>query len=200
MLHIVDLDFDYQDTPLLSKVEFQVPAGGLLHIQGGNGVGKTTLLKLITGLYQPQNGAVHFEGQNIQQQLPYYLSQLCYVGDQPGIHSHLTLRENCLYDRQFDSKIHCLDALAAIFQLTDKMDIPCTLLSAGQQRQVGLLRLWMTKARLWLLDEPLVALDERAIHLLIAHMEQHRQRGGSIILTSHQPLPEALQKYQVYQL
>jgi heme exporter protein A len=188
MLRVTALDFDYQDKPLLQDVNCYLPQGGLLHIQGANGVGKTTLLKLIAGLYRPLSGAVHFEG------------QLCYVGHQPGIHRYLTLRENCLYDTHYRANEHNIDELAAVFGLQSMVDMPLALLSAGQQKQVGLLRLWMTEAKLWLLDEPLVALDEASQGLLMAHMQQHRQRGGGIILTSHQAMPLDIQDYQVYTL
>lgn len=62
MLDVINLDFDYQDQPLLDKVSFHLPAGGLLHLRGRNGAGKTTLLKLIAGLYHPLQGEIQFFG------------------------------------------------------------------------------------------------------------------------------------------
>jgi heme exporter protein A len=84
--------------------------------------------------------------------------------------------------------------------LEEVLDVPCALLSAGQQRQAGLLRLWASQARLWLLDEPLVALDERAMSVLLAKMAEHRTTGGAILMTSHQDLPLNPANYQEYQL
>jgi heme exporter protein A len=200
MLDIIALDFDYQDTPLLSQVHCHLPAGGLLHIQGSNGKGKTTLLKLLAGFYTPLAGELRFLGHNIHKDKAYYQSQLCYLGHQPGIHSQLSLSENCRYDSHYNPKKHNIAELAALFGLQNLLDLACGQLSAGQQRLVALLRLWMTQAPLWLLDEPLVALDEKAQAILMNHMQQHRQRGGGIVLTSHQALPLPKEDYQVYVL
>lgn len=192
MLEVTNLDFDYQNQPLLNNVTFRVSAGGLVHLRGTNGAGKTTLLKLIAGLYQPVQGNIRFLEKNIKEDLPAYQRQLCFVGHKAGINPHLSLRENCLYDLHYSSLSHPkaeVDELACIFKLERHLDIPCGLLSAGQRRQAGLLRLWMTQAKLWLLDEPLVALDEGAVKRIMDKIESHRNQGGAVLLTSHQPLP-----------
>ena len=188
MLDVIGLDFDYQDRPLLKQVNFHLPRSGLLHITGTNGRGKTTLLKLLAGLYHPQAGSLRVSG------------EICYIGHQSGIHKALTPRENCLYDVHYDPKKQGIDSLASPFQLQSLLDTSCALLSTGQQKQVGLLRLWMTKATLWLLDEPLVALDQASLAVLMAKLQAHRQAGGAVVLTSHQNLPLPRHDYQVYAL
>ncbi len=196
MLDVLNLSFDYQEQPLLTKVAFHLPAGGLLHLRGGNGAGKTTLLKLIAGLYRPAEGEVQFSGQNIHQDLAAYQRQLCFVGHKTGINPSLTLRENCFFDLQYqDSPI---EQLITVFKLEQHLDLPAGLLSAGQRRQVGLLRLWMSDAKLWLLDEPLVALDDKALELIMAKIAAHREQGGAVLLTSHQKLPLNSVNYQEY--
>lgn len=169
-----------------------------MHLRGANGVGKTTLLKLIAGLYQPLAGQIHYHGQSIQQDRASYQKKLCYVGHKSGINPQLTLRENCLFDLQYAD--HNLEDLAKNFSLTAHLDKPCSVLSAGQRRQAGLLRLWMTRAPLWLLDEPLVALDDKTQQELINQLNHHREVGGAIILTSHQSLPQGTLEYQEYWL
>lgn len=196
MLDIIALQFDYQDQPLLDQINFQVNAGGLLHLKGANGAGKTTLLKLIAGLHQPVRGEIRLFGEAITRNQ----QQICLVGHKPGINPQLTLRENCYYDLQNNLDEASFNALAGVFNLEKYWDKPCALLSAGQRRQAGLLRLWMTKATLWLLDEPLVALDEAAQVILLARIAAHRVQGGMVILTSHQTVPLGDTAYQEYQL
>jgi heme exporter protein A len=192
MLEVTSLHFDYQDTPLLKNISFTLGDGGLLHIKGANGSGKTTLLKLLAGLYQPQNGTILFQGETVEHHA------LCYVGHKTGLNPHLTIRENCLFDVHYHG-VNVLD-LAAVFHLEHYIDQPVGLLSAGQQRQVSLLRLWMSQAPLWLLDEPLVALDDTAINVLMSCISRHRQRGGLVVLTSHQMLKPAPHNYAEYVL
>lgn len=198
MLDVCELDFDYQDQPILHNVSIHLSAGGLLHLRGANGAGKTTLLKIIAGLLHPTAGSIHFAGHSIHDDLGVYQSQIAYVGHKSGISPYLTIRENCAFDLHYHHEnIH---DLAAIFKLQDSLDHVCGLLSAGQRRQVALLRLWMTKARLWLLDEPLVALDDTALALVMAKIDKHRAEGGAVLLTSHQNLPAPHATYQEHLL
>lgn len=196
MLDVIDLSFDYQEQPLLNKVAFHLPAGGLLHLRGANGAGKTTLLKLIAGLYRAAEGEVHFSGQNIHHDLAAYQRQLCFVGHKTGINLSLTLRENCFFDLKYQGG--SIEQLIAAFKLEQHLDLPSGLLSAGQRRQVGLLRLWMSDAKLWLLDEPLVALDDKALEFIMIKIAAHRKQGGAVLLTSHQKLPLSSSDYQEY--
>lgn len=163
--------------------------------------GKTTLLKLIAGLYRPQNGEIQFFGQNIDKDRSAYQQQLRFVGHKTGINPNLTLRENCYFDLHtspISQKIEEIEALATIFKLEHYLNFPCGLLSAGQRRQVGLLRLWMSDAKLWLLDEPLVALDDGSIAVIMSKIEAHRKQGGAVLLTSHQHLSLHHSDYQEY--
>lgn len=198
MLDVIDLDFDYLEKPLLKNVNFQVLAGDLLHLRGANGVGKTTLLKLLTGVRHPLSGYIQYNGSPISQNMSEYQSQLCFVGHRAGINPNLTVRENCLFDLHYQQQN--IETLAAVFKLTAYLDRPCGVLSAGQCRQVGLLRLWMSKAPLWVLDEPLVALDEASLGVLMQHIAMHRAKGGMVILSSHQMLPLHTTDYQEYLL
>jgi len=200
MLDVIDLNFDYQDKPLLNDINVHLSAGMLLHLKGANGAGKTTLLKLINGLHRPSHGVIRFKGQNIHDDLSLYQQHLCFVGHKAGINPYLSLKENCLFDLHYGAMDKNFIELASIFNLDNYLDSPCGLLSAGQRKQVGLLRLWMTCAPLWLLDEPLVALDQAAISILMAQIITHIQKGGSVIVTSHQKLPLDDIDYQEYQL
>lgn len=199
MLDVRAISFDYQDKPLLEQVNFSLAPGKLLHLRGANGSGKTTLFKLLAGLLQPNEGKIFYEAEPIQRDLVSYQRKLCYVGHKTGVNPLLTVKENCYFDLHWERRVLTLDHLLEGFGLQAFADEPCYLLSAGQRRRLGLLRVMMTDASLWLLDEPLVALDARAIQTLMICLENHLELGGQVILTSHQSLPFR-QPYQEYSL
>lgn len=176
MLRVSELAFDYEDKLLIQGVSFVLSPGAALHVKGENGVGKTTLLKLLAGLLTPHAGEVAYRG------------EIAYVGHKEGVNTHLTPREHLQFDlnlkHQSDIK-HLIKQLA----LEDVEDTPMALLSAGQKRRTGLLRLCVSDAKLWLLDEPLVGLDTKGMQILGNLMQEHLKREGMIVFTSHQTLP-----------
>lgn len=200
MLELQSIYFDYPEKSVLTDVNLILKPGELLHLRGNNGVGKTTLLKLIVGLLRPDRGSIYYQGQLVDNDRIAYQSKLCYVGHKPGINALLTLRENCYFDLHWQRSSIDFDKLLYEFGLEAMADEPCYLLSAGQRRRVGLLRIAMTNASLWLLDEPLVALDHQSIEQLISCFQNHLQKGGQILLTSHQDLPLTLGPVQEFSL
>lgn len=189
MLDVKALDFDYQQQPVLQGVSFSLQPGELLHLQGKNGAGKTTLLKLIASLLQPLAGKIFFNGLAIADNLTSYHQSLCFVGHKSGLNPVLTVRENCQFDLHRRQYGQALEQLLQAFDLLPLVDTPCAYLSAGQKRRVALLRLAMTKNPLWLLDEPLTALDDAATQVLVTLFNRHVKAGGFIVLSSHQALP-----------
>lgn len=201
MLEVIDLKFDYADrsfnfdtNPLLNNINFTLAPGTLMHIRGSNGSGKTTLLKLLTGLLYLEHGEIFYAGQSILSDRASYQANLCYVGHKNGISKALTVYENCIYDLQSlaagDSTFNkeLINQLLMQFSLFEYKDTFCGLLSSGQCRRVALIRLMLSKKPLWILDEPLVALDQAGIDLFLACLVTHLQQGGQVIITSHQPL------------
>ncbi|KTD65499.1 heme ABC exporter ATP-binding protein CcmA [Legionella spiritensis] len=191
MLEVRGLTFDYHYQPLLDDVCFSLQEGGWLHLRGANGTGKTTLLRLLAGLLFPLAGEVRFHGRSIHDNLSDYRQSLCYVGHKSGLNPLLTVRENCLFDLCLNGGEGVVDDLLSRFELQAVAQRLCGQLSAGQKRRVALLRLAMGKTRLWLLDEPLVALDAAAQSALIVLMTRHVEAGGMIVMTSHQALLES---------
>ncbi|KTD47355.1 heme exporter protein CcmA [Legionella rubrilucens] len=198
MLDVINLAYDYDYHPVFNGVQWTLAQGELLHLRGGNGAGKTTLLRLLAGLTQPISGEIRFKGCPVEENKAAYQQALCYVGHKPGLSAALTVSENCLFDPHWPRSRVPLEALLAEHGLHHLADQPCSHLSAGQRRRVSLLRLAMTDAPLWLLDEPLVALDDDAIELLVNLMNTHLQQDGMIVLTSHQELPSFLKKTREY--
>ncbi|MDP3560084.1 MAG: heme ABC exporter ATP-binding protein CcmA [Legionellaceae bacterium] len=189
MLKVQNLIFDYphstRRTPLLNRISLQVSPGRLLYLQGNNGSGKTTLLQLLARLRDPEAGEIHYADQHQQESLA-----LCFIGCKPGISSALTVLENCLYDPHWPPHTPIeKNILLQTFDLKAYKNTLVCHLSTGQKKRVALLRLLYTPATLWILDEPLLGLDQNSILQLSALFEKHLKNGGSIILSSHQMLP-----------
>lgn len=186
MLDVSNLDFDYSEQSVLRGVGFHLNPGSLLHLRGDNGAGKTTLLKILAGLLRPTQGQISYHGQSIWDNLAEFQQSLCYVGHKNGMSQLLTVREYCKYEfAQMDK----FEKVINRFNLKGLEDASCALLSVGQRRRVGLLRILMSNASLWLLDEPLVGLDQQSITVLVSCFSEHLDAGGQIILTSHQEIP-----------
>ena len=200
MLEVADLYFEYPDKQILQGVQFSVNRGTLLHLRGENGAGKTTLLKLISGMLQPEQGDIYYDGCSIWDDIAHYQQTLCYVGHKSGISQLLTVRENCRFELPGNQSAIPFAEIMALCGLEGLEDVLCGLLSVGQRRRVGLMRLFMSGALLWLLDEPLVALDNKAIDILIKALDMHLARGGLVVLTSHQMIPLKHDSYQEYHL
>ncbi|WP_166835718.1 cytochrome c biogenesis heme-transporting ATPase CcmA [Rheinheimera pleomorphica] len=190
-----------QDRVLFEQLAVSVNAGELLQVAGKNGAGKSSLLRLLAGLAQPDEGRVQYCRQDVTAVAADYAANLCYIGHQSGIHEQLTALENLSFWRAAAQQAPADDlALLARLGLAGLEDIPCRMLSAGQQRRVSLARLWFASRQLWILDEPFTALDQGAIAMLQQHFLQHLQQGGAIVLTTHQSLSLKYDKLNTLEL
>jgi len=201
MLEVNNLECIRGDRTLFSGLEFSLATGELLHLQGHNGSGKTSLLRTLCGLIAPSQGSVHWKGKNIRRQRDEFAADMLFLGHLNGIKADLTAVENL--------RILCkLDGLDVsdenLWQILEKMglygqeDLPVRVLSQGQRRRVSLARLLLSKAPLWLLDEPFTSLDKPAVDLLQTVIAEHIKDNGMVMLTTHQEV--ALTTGEVRQL
>lgn len=187
LLDVINLACSRGDRLLFRDLSFRLQPGELLHVQGANGCGKTTLLRSLCGLTQPESGELHWRGEPTRVASAAFRRELCYIGHGNALHGDLTGLENLGFE-------DCLagnparGAHAALSQagLSRVASLPTKLLSQGQKRRTALARLLHTGCPLWVLDEPLTALDRRATAALLDLFRRHLARGGLIILTSHQ--------------
>lgn len=192
MLEVTNLECRRGDRLLISGLDFSVAERTLLHVQGPNGSGKTTLLRTLCGLLQPQGGEIHWDGESISRLKEDYCRDVLYLGHLNGIKNDLTGIENLRVaatldgDQVTDQEIW--DALSRM-GLAGFEDLPTKVLSQGQKRRVALARLLLSSAKLWVLDEPFVALDVKAVELLQSLIADHVAGGGMAILTTHQEVP-----------
>ncbi|MDO9894199.1 cytochrome c biogenesis heme-transporting ATPase CcmA [Glaesserella parasuis] len=188
-LSLINIACERGETRLFEGCSLTISSGQWWQIEGHNGIGKTSLLRILAGLAVAVEGEVQWNGIKIQQQREQYYANLFYLGHHAGVKPELTTWENL----RFFQKIQGLplddealwNALGKV-SLIGREDLPCSHLSAGQERRVALAKLWLTKATLWILDEPFTAIDKKGVAELIAHIEQHCEQGGMVIFTSHQ--------------
>lgn len=187
MLDAIKLTCTRDERTLFNALSFSVSAGEMVQVAGQNGAGKTSLLRILAGLSQAEEGEVRWQGQILQRSRDVYHHDLLWFGHQPGIKSALTAFENLSFFHGGSSAAQRWQALAEA-GLVGFEDMPVSQLSAGQQRRVALARLWLSKAKLWILDEPFTAIDVAGIEKLTQQMVRHTGEGGMVILTTHQPL------------
>ena len=189
MLEASNLECVRGERRLFAGVSFRLAGGEMLYLQGKNGSGKTSLLRMLCGLTPVASGDIHWRGQPIGKLGDEFRSELCYLGHQNAIKEELTPLENIrssatLAQETLDEDA-ALDALEQ-FGLRSRADLACRYLSQGQKRRAALARLVHERRALWVLDEPYVALDAAAIELVAGLIGAHLQRGGLAVLTTHQ--------------
>jgi len=195
MLEAVDLSCERGGRTLFSGLSFTLAPGQALLVTGPNGAGKTSLLRILCGLSPPFTGEVRWRGQGLAAAADRLRGALFYLGHHNGIKDELTALENLHINATLAGDALSEEAARAALAgmgLVGREDLPAKTLSQGQRRRVALARLLVSHAPLWVLDEPLTALDSRAAALIESRLVAHLAEGGLVVLTTHQPidLPE----------
>ena len=203
MLELVNLDCVRGGRTLFRNLNLSVAEGSLVQLQGPNGSGKTSLLRIISGLMAPENGEVRWQGANIRTLGEEYSQDIAYLGHRNGIKEELTPLENLRVSAGVSgNKLDTKEAVAALKQvgLESRQDLPVRFLSEGQRRRAALSRLITSTAKLWLLDEVLAALDTSAVDLVRTIIEGHLNKGGMAIVATHHELMISAGSFQRLEL
>lgn len=178
------------DRHVLQGVSIEVHPRELLHISGPNGTGKTTLLRVISGLLRPEQGSVRWQGQSIVRSRAQYQAALAYAAHEPALKGDLTALENLRFAVGLKRRTNAGELRAALDRTGAGRcaDLPARVLSAGQRRRVSLARVLAMRASVWLLDEPYANLDTAGTELVSELLQAHVRDAGMALVVAHRDL------------
>lgn len=172
------------DRVLFSNLSFMLTSGQVLLIEGANGAGKTSLLRILTGFRKPDAGDLFWNEEPIDDTQNFYQDS-AYIGHNNGLKDTLTAQENLHYAQALSSTTLSSDEAMEQVGLNGYQDTLIRFMSAGQRRRLALARLLCTHKPLWILDEPFTSLDRASIKLFESFITSHVKQGGLVIMTSH---------------
>ena len=191
LLDVADLACRRGGRPVFARLSFALGAGELLALTGRNGSGKTTLLRALALLVRTEVGTILWQGADVQDDPETWRGRLAWLGHLDGLKGDLTVRENLLSAERLRGEATAddrLDLALVAYDLNGLAHRPVRTLSAGQRRRTALARVMLTQAALWLLDEPLNALDAPAQQAFRTVLQQHLAHGGLAIAATHADL------------
>ena len=203
MLEVSNLKCIRGDRPLFDGVGFRLESGELLYLRGANGAGKTSLLRMLCGLSPAESGQILWDGMQVDKIGEAYRANLLYLGHHNALQESLTVKENlAFYAAMTGTNPSETDTINALTRmgLSGCQSRLVRHLSQGQKRRVALSRLILNDAKLWILDEPFVALDQAAVQSLAELIAHHLGSGGMTILTSHQQVDIGANEPQILDL
>ena len=183
-----NLSFHRGKKEIFKEVNIAVPPKKIIHLQGRNGIGKTTLIRILVNMIFPTTGTIYWNGKNINKNLREYFANITYIMDTHTSKSEMTVNENIQYWRKlFTSSIKSkeLDAILSILALDNYKNTKVNYLSTGEIKKLELCRLVIEQKKLWILDEPYAGLDESTIDLINETFKNHISNNGMIIFSSH---------------
>ena len=178
------------DRQVLNGVGFSAGEGDLVHISGANGSGKTTLLRTICGLSLQEEGEIAWQGRSTADVAQEYRSQIAFLGHKDSINDELDTWENIRYGlalmgSRADRAV--VETTLAELHMEAHAHLPARVLSAGQRRRAALARVFLSAARVWMLDEPYTHLDSQGRDTLNARIMHQLAGGGIVIIITHEP-------------
>ena len=188
--HIKNLECIRRDNILFQNLNFSLEDGDLLQIDGVNGSGKSSLLQMCAGLIQATEGEISWNDENITECRYQFQTELSYFGHANGVKAGLTVRENMKIMHALSGSKSNIDYSLILEKigLFGMEDVTLNRLSAGQKRRVGLSRLFLSDAKLWLVDEPFNALDKDGKVIIEELIVKHCSQGGMVIFATHQAM------------
>ncbi len=188
MLLVNNISFQRNNKDILRNINISLPSKKIIYLEGNNGVGKTTLLKIICNILEPNEGAIFWNGKNIKKNLYNYYSNFTFIMDNNTSITNLTLYENIIYWKKlFSSKIKEseIEEVLKFLALNKYKNTITGHLSYGEKKKLELLRLIIEQKKMWVLDEPYIGLDKPSIEIINQTIVNHVELEGMVIFTSH---------------
>ena len=188
MLLINNLSFSRNKTKIFENLNLSLNNKGMIQIKGKNGSGKTTFLKVILNILEPESGEIIWKGKNIKKNIFDFYNQTTFIMDNNTSTTELSVQDNINFWKGLSSSKLNNDE---IFKLLKKLDIEqyyktrVMLLSSGERKKLELLRLILEQKKLWVLDEPFNHLDDLSIEILNQTFLDHINSDGMILFASH---------------
>ena len=188
MLLINNLSFSRNKTKIFENLNLSLNNKGMIQIKGKNGSGKTTFLKVILNILEPESGEIIWKGKNIKKNIFDFYNQTTFIMDNNTSTRELSVQDNINFWKGLSSSKLNNDE---IFKLLKKLDIEqyyktrVMLLSSGERKKLELLRLILEQKKLWVLDEPFNHLDDLSIEILNQTFLDHINSDGMILFASH---------------
>lgn len=179
-----------QHKQIFNHLSFQLSPSQILLVEGPNGSGKSSLLRILAGLSTPFDGDIFWHNQNITDLGTDFSHDLHFVGHTNGIKLGLTVIENLRLAAHLSLSSHAaFDDVLSLLRLSAHANTQAKHLSAGQKRRLGLAKLFLFPKPLWVIDEPLTALDVETQTLFLSWLTNHSQQGGIAVISSHHTIP-----------
>lgn len=189
-LQVENVTGGYTQLPVLKNIDFSIADGELVGLIGLNGAGKSTTIKEIIGLLQPHTGKITINGLSLKEDPQAYRKQIGYIPETPSLYEELTLKEHIevtamAYDIPKDVALQRAERLLKTFRLENKLDWFPANFSKGMKQKVMVLCAFLIEPSLYIIDEPFLGLDPLAINALLELMNEMKQIGASILMSTH---------------
>jgi len=189
-LRVENLTGGYNQIPVLKDLNFTINDGELVALIGLNGAGKSTTIKEIIGLLQPQQGRIELDGLTINKDPESYRSKIGYIPESPLLYEELTLKEHLevtamAYNIEEKEAQKRAEPLLKTFRLDKRLEWFPANFSKGMKQKVMILCAFLVEPSLYIIDEPFLGLDPLAIHSLLELMQSWKAQGSSILMSTH---------------
>ncbi|WP_413509586.1 ABC transporter ATP-binding protein [Carnobacterium maltaromaticum] len=189
-LKVTNLTGGYSQVPVLKDISFEVEKGKLIGLIGLNGAGKSTAIKHIIGLMNPQKGSITIDELTLTADTEGYLKKFAFIPETPVLYEELTLKEHIeltamAYDVPQDIAFQRAEKLLTSFRLSNKLDWFPANFSKGMKQKVMILCAFLVEPSLYIIDEPFLGLDPLGINALLELMNEMKEQGASILMSTH---------------